>query len=189
MIYMDMLSMRDLDKETIETIFSRAQKAERGKSSQRNGIVATAFFEPSTRTKLSFQSAAERLGMKVIDFLTETSSLVKGESFSDTIRMLDNYCDALVVRHPREGSARLAAKLALHPVINGGDGGNEHPTQALIDLYTMRKEKGKIAGLDVVLFGDLKHARTMHSLIYGLAMFGAKITLISPKDLKHHLNS
>ena len=184
MIYMDIISMRDLDKETIEAIFSRATRAERGKSAERKGIVATAFFEPSTRTKLSFQSATERLGMKVIDFLTETSSLVKGESFSDTIRMLDNYCDALVVRHPKEGSARLAAKLANHPVINGGDGGNEHPTQALIDLYTIRKEKDRIAGLNVVLFGDLKHARTMHSLIYGLAMFEAQITLIAPKGLE-----
>ena len=98
--------------------------------------------------------------------------------------MFDNYADAIVVRHPREGSARLAAKLARHPVINGGDGANEHPTQALIDLYTIQKEKGKLEGLSVVLFGDLKHARAMHSLIYGLAMFGAKIRMIAPQGLE-----
>ncbi|VVB97932.1 Aspartate carbamoyltransferase [uncultured archaeon] len=98
--------------------------------------------------------------------------------------MLDNYADVIVIRHPREGSAKLAAKLASHPVINGGDGANEHPTQALMDLYTIRKEKGKIAGLNIVLFGDLKHARAMHSLLYGLAMFGANITLISPKGME-----
>ncbi len=184
MISMDIISMRELDKKTIESIFERAGKIEKGDYKEREGIVATAFFEASTRTKLSFQSAAERLGMKVVDFNPETSSLAKGESFSDTVRMLDNYADAIVVRHPKDGSARLAAKLAKHPVINGGDGANEHPTQALIDLYTIRKEKARIAGLNVVLFGDLKHARAMHSLLYGLAMFGANITLIAPKGME-----
>ncbi len=181
---MDIISMRELDKKTIEAIFGRAEEMEKGKFRERKGILATAFFEASTRTKLSFQSAAERLGMKVIDFAPESSSLVKGESFSDTIRTLDNYADAMVLRHPKEGSSRLAARLAGHPVINGGDGANEHPTQALVDLYTIRKEKGKIQDLNIVLFGDLKHARTMHSLIYALAMFGAKITLIAPKGME-----
>lgn len=181
---MDVLSMRELDKKTIESIFERAAKIEKGGYKERKGIMATAFFEPSTRTKLSFQSAAVRLGMKVVDFNPETSSLAKGESFSDTARMLDNYADVIVVRHPKEGSARLAARLAKHPVINGGDGGNEHPTQALIDLYTIKKEKGKLSGLNIVFFGDLKHARTMRSLIYGLAMFGNSITLIAPRGLE-----
>lgn len=184
MISMDIISMRDLDKKTIESIFERTEKIEKGEFKERKGIAATAFFESSTRTKLSFQSAASRLGMKIVDFAPETSSLAKGESFSDTVRMLDNYGDVIVIRHPKEGSARLAAKLAKKPVINGGDGANEHPTQALIDLYTIRKEKGKIAGLNIVFFGDLKHARTMHSLLYGLAMFGANITLIAPKGLE-----
>lgn len=184
MIYMDMISMRDLDCRKIESIFGRAERIERGKFRERKGILATLFFEPSTRTKASFLSAASRLGLKVIDFAPETSSLVKGESFSDTVRMFDNYADVIAVRHPKEGSARLAAKLAKHPVINGGDGANEHPTQALIDLYTIRKERGKIKGLNVVLFGDLKHARAMHSLIYGLAMFGAKIKMIAPEGLE-----
>lgn len=184
LIPMDLVTMRELDKKTIEAIFERAGEIEKGKVRERKGILATAFFEPSTRTKLSFQSAAVRLGMKVVDFAPETSSLVKGENFSDTVRMLDNYADVMVVRHPKEGSTRLAAKLAKHAVINGGDGANQHPTQALIDLYTIKKEKGKIRGLGVVLFGDLKHARTMHSLLYGLAMFGAEITLIAPKGLE-----
>ncbi|MBU0586657.1 aspartate carbamoyltransferase [Candidatus Micrarchaeota archaeon] len=184
MIYMNIISMRDLDKKTVESIFSLAEKAEKGKLPERKGILATAFFEPSTRTKLSFQSAAERLGMKVVDFIPEVSSLQKGESFSDTVKMLDNYCDIIAIRHPKEGSARLAARLAKHPVINGGDGGNEHPTQTMIDLYTIKKEKGKLDGLNIVFFGDLKHARTMRSLIYGLGMFGANMILISPKGLE-----
>lgn len=176
--------MRDLNKKIILSIFERAAKIEKGKFKERKGILATMFFEPSTRTKTSFLSAASRLGLKVIDFTPETSSLIKGESFSDTVRMFDNYADIIAIRHPKEGSARLAAKLAKHAVINGGDGANEHPTQALIDLYTIMKEKGRIKGLNVVLFGDLKHARAMHSLIYGLAMFGAKIKIIAPQGLE-----
>lgn len=176
--------MRELDKKTIDAIFEHARKIENGEFRERKGIIATAFFEPSTRTKLSFQSAAERLGMKVVDFIPEVSSLVKGESFSDTIRMLDNYADVIVIRHQNEGSSKLAAKLAKKPVINGGDGANEHPTQALIDLYTILKEKKKIAGLKIVLFGDLKHARSMHSLLYGLGMYNTEIVLIAPKGLE-----
>lgn len=176
--------MRDLDKKTINAIFERAEKIEKSQYRERKAILATAFFEASTRTKLSFQSAAQRMGMKVIDFSPEISSLAKGENFSDTIRMLDIYADIIVIRHRRDGSAKLAAKLAEHPVINGGDGANEHPTQALTDIYTIKKEKGKIAGLNITLFGDLKHARTMHSLLYGLAMFGANLTLIAPKGLE-----
>lgn len=184
MIVMDIISMRDLNKKEIDAIFKRAEEIEKGEYKERKGIVATAFFEASTRTKLSFQSAAERLSMKVVDFVPEVSSLIKGESFSDTVKILDNYADILIIRHPKEGSARLAAKLAKKPVINGGDGTNEHPTQALIDLYTIKKENGSIAGCNIVLFGDLKHARTMHSLLYGLAMFGANITLIASKGME-----
>jgi aspartate carbamoyltransferase catalytic subunit len=122
--------------------------------------------------------------MEYIDFLTETSSLKKGESFTDTIKTVSGYADVLVVRHPKEGSARLAAAVSNKPVINGGDGGNQHPTQTLIDLYTIKREKGKITGLNVTLMGDLKHARTMHSLLYALGMFGANITLMAPKGLE-----
>ncbi len=185
---MDLISFRDLDKEQAEKIFAEAKKMDgqlaSGKVEKIDGILATMFFEPSTRTKLSFQAAGERLGLQVIDFLTEKSSVKKGESFVDTIKTVDGYADVIAIRHPAEGSARLAAEVADAPVLNGGDGANQHPTQTLLDLYTIRKLKGKIAGQKVHLVGDLKHARTMHSLLYGLAMFGAEITMVAPKGLE-----
>lgn len=192
---MDLISFRDLDKGTVEKIFGLAEEMdgqlERRKVEKLEGIMATLFFEPSTRTKLSFQSAAERLGLQVVDFLADRSSLKKGESFTDTIKTVDGYCDIIAMRHPAEGAARLAAEVAKAPVLNGGDGANQHPTQTLLDLYTMRKLKGRIAGLNVHLVGDLKHARTMHSLLYGLGMFGAKVTMVAPRGLEmeeHMLN-
>ncbi len=182
---MDLISIRDLDKKEIEKILNLAEEMAKGKIKKRpDKILATLFFEPSTRTRLSFQAAALRLGMNYIDFSPETSSVKKGETFIDTVRVISGYADVLVIRHPKEGTARLAADLVDKPVINGGDGGNQHPTQALIDLFTIRKTKGKIANINISLVGDLKHARTMQSLVYALAMFGAKITLISPKGLE-----
>lgn len=183
---MDLISIRDTDKETIEGILSSAHKIKKGekKVGLAGKILATMFFEPSTRTKLSFQSAAMRCGMEVLDFSPGSSSLKKGESFNDTIRTVEGYADVMAMRHPKEGSARLAADTLEKPVINGGDGGNQHPTQTLIDLFSIKEEKGKIEGLNVTLMGDLKHARTMRSLVYGLAMFGAKVTLVSPKGLE-----
>jgi aspartate carbamoyltransferase catalytic subunit len=181
---MDMLSMREVSKSLAQDIFVRAARMEKGDFERREGVLSTLFFEASTRTKSSFLSAGLRLGLKTIDFPPERSSLSKGESFSDTIRMFDNYSDIMAIRHPREGSARLAAKIAAHPVINGGDGANEHPSQALIDLYTIKKEKKKIEGLKVALFGDLKHARAMHSLMQALALFGADMRIISPPGLE-----
>ncbi|MFH2106646.1 MAG: aspartate carbamoyltransferase [Candidatus Micrarchaeota archaeon] len=189
---MDLISIRDVEKRQIEEILSLAEKMENKRTKDFEGKnIATLFFEPSTRTKLSFQSAAQRLGMQVIDFLTETTSLKKGESFTDTIKTVNGYADLMVVRHPVEGSSRLAAQVSTVPIVNGGDGANQHPTQTLIDLYTIKKFKGKIKDLHVAVMGDLKHARTMHSLIYALAMFGAKIKLICPKGLEledSHLN-
>ncbi len=182
---MDLISIRDLDKKELEKILALAEDMANGKPKKKHdGILATLFFEPSTRTRLSFQSAALRLGMNYIDFTAETSSIKKGETFIDTIKVISGYADVLVIRHPKEGSARLGADVSEKPVINGGDGGNQHPTQALIDLFTIRKIKGKISNLNISLVGDLKHARTMQSLVYALAMFGAKITLISPKGLE-----
>lgn len=183
---MDVISIRDMGKGGIEEILDSAQAIEsrKRKPATEGKVLATLFFEPSTRTKLSFQSAALRSGMEYIDFLPETSSLKKGESFEDTIRTVCGYADALVIRHPREGAARLAADITDKPVINGGDGANQHPTQTLIDLYSIRKTKGRIKGLNVTLLGDLKHARTMRSLAYALAMFEAKVTLVSPKGLE-----
>lgn len=183
---MDLISIRDLDKEKVEDILDLADEVADGKKKPdfKGKIIATLFFEPSTRTKLSFQSAAMRAGMKDLDFLADLSSLKKGESFADTIKTVEGYADVLVVRHKKEGSARLAADMSEKPIVNGGDGGNQHPTQTLIDLFSIRRMKGKIKGLSVTLMGDLKHARTMRSLLYGLAMFGANVTLIAPSGLE-----
>jgi aspartate carbamoyltransferase catalytic subunit len=154
-----------------------------GTHALRGRVIANMFFEASTRTNTSFQVAAMRLGANVIQFFPERSSVQKGESFEDTIRMMDGYVNGIVIRHPEAGSAQRAAEVAENPVINAGDGGNQHPTQTLLDLYTIRKLKGKIEGCNIVLFGDLKHARAMRSLLYGAAMFGASITLSSPQSL------
>lgn len=183
---MDVISIRDLKKEDIEGILDETEAIEKGdkRPDLKGKVLATLFFEPSTRTKLSFQAASLRAGMEYIDFSPETSSLKKGESFEDTIRTVTGYADVLVVRHPTEGSARLAADIIDRPVINGGDGGNQHPTQTLIDLYSIKKAKGRIKGLNVTLLGDLKHARTMRSLAYALGMFQAKVTLVSPPGLE-----
>jgi aspartate carbamoyltransferase catalytic subunit len=144
-------------------------------------ILANMFFEPSTRTKFSFASAMQKLGGQVLTLEdTESTSIVKGESLIDTIKMMERYSDLMVIRHPREGSARLAAEVSSKPVINGGDGANQHPTQTLLDLYTIRRLKGQIEGLNVALIGDLKHGRVMKSLAYALAMLDAKLILIAP---------
>jgi aspartate carbamoyltransferase catalytic subunit len=139
-------------------------------------ILATLFYEASTRTRFSFESAMMRLGGRVLSSADpKTTSAAKGESIADTIRVLENYADAIVIRHPCEGSVRVAADFADVPIINAGDGGHEHPTQTLCDLYTLRREKGSLKNLNVLLWGDLKNGRTVHSLVYGLARFGARI--------------
>ena len=183
---MDLISIRDLGKKDIEGILDSADELAKGKrkSDLKGKVLATLFFEPSTRTKLSFQSAALYSNMEYIDFLPETSSLKKGESFIDTVKTVAGYADALAIRHPKEGAARMAADAIDKPVVNGGDGANQHPTQTLIDLFSIRSTKGRITGLNVTLLGDLKHARTMRSLVYGLAMYGAKVTLVSPPGLE-----
>ena len=185
-VNMDLISIRDLSKKDIEGILDAAEEIEKGKRkiNLAGKILATLFFEPSTRTKLSFQSAALRDNLGYVDFIPETSSLKKGESYVDTIKTVAGYADVLAVRHPKEGAARVAADSVDKPVINCGDGANQHPTQTLIDLFSIRKGKGRINGLNVTLLGDLKYARTMRSLVYGLAMFGANVTLISPPGLE-----
>lgn len=182
----DLISIRELEKTEIEKILSLSEQMDKNSKSKKlnDKILVTLFFEPSTRTRLSFQVAATRLGMDYIDFSPETSSLKKGESFIDTLKVVSGYADLLVVRHPKEGSARLAADISETPIINGGDGGNQHPTQTLIDLYTIKRTKGTLNKLNVTLVGDLKHARTMHSLIYALSMYNNDITLISPEGLE-----
>ena len=142
----------------------------------RGKIMASLFFEPSTRTRLSFETAMHRLGGSVITASdVGATSLAKGESIADMARVVGSYADIIVVRHPWEGTARVVADYAGVPVINAGDGSHEHPTQTLCDLYTIKKERKTIRGLNIALWGDLKHGRTVHSLAYALARFGATI--------------
>ncbi len=190
MVNLDLISFRDIDKEFINKVFEKATIFEHSSDAMKytDKIVFTLFFEPSTRTRLSFQTAAKRLGCKVVDFNEKVSSTKKGESLKDTIKIIDSYGDLLILRSEYEGAARFAADISKNPVVNAGDGSNQHPSQTLIDLYTIKRLKGRIKDQNVFLFGDLKHARTMHSLIYGLAMFGANIYLVSPYGLEMDAN-
>jgi aspartate carbamoyltransferase catalytic subunit len=148
-------------------------------------VVATLFFEPSTRTRLSFESAASRLGAKVIGFSEPGSTSVqKGESLRDTIRTVSNYSDIIVMRHPKEGSARFASEVASVPIINAGDGANQHPTQTLLDMYSIRKTQGTLDNLNVAFVGDLKYGRTVHSLVMALTQYNTTFHLVSPLLLK-----
>ncbi len=189
----DLISALDLTRGSMEQLFDLADRlrreiGERGVLSYAQGkILATVFLEPSTRTRLSFQFAMVKLGGAVIDFGPEqAASIAKGESFEDTIRMIDGYHpDLIVVRHREPGSARKAAEIAHAPVINAGDGWNEHPTQALLDLYTIKRELGKIDGLTIGIMGDLKHGRTPSSLSYALSKYkNIKIHYIAPSQLQ-----
>jgi aspartate carbamoyltransferase catalytic subunit len=187
----DVISIRDLSRPEIESVLEAARRmipyAEGKKPSRalEDKIVAMAFFEPSTRTRLSFESAVQRLGGRCITIADPAvSSVRKGESLYDTVRMLSAYADAIVLRHPNEGSARLAATASDKPVINAGDGAGQHPTQTLLDLATMQEAFGTLTGLRVVLLGDLKYGRTVHSLAYALAVFGAELVLSSPPSLR-----
>jgi len=187
----DIISIKDFSKEEIEYILDYAKhmipyaSAEKHTTTLQHQILATLFFEPSTRTRLSFESAMHRLGGNVIGFADPSgTSLKKGESLADTVRMADEYSDVIVIRHPQEGAARLAAEFSEVPVINAGDGAGQHPTQCLLDLFTILTEKKKIKGNNVVLLGDLKYGRTVHSLAYALALFKADLTFVSPETLK-----
>lgn len=184
-----LVTIDDLSETEIQAIFALAdeflaEKGTPGKPYRVQGnlhladdfILATLFYEASTRTRFSFESAMLRLGGHVLSSADpKTTSAAKGETIADTIRVLENYADAIVIRHPCEGSIRVAADYADVPIINAGDGGHEHPTQTLCDLYTLQREKGTLKNLNVLLWGDLKNGRTVHSLVYGLARFGARI--------------
>ena len=148
-------------------------------------VIATLFFEPSTRTRLSFESAINRLGGKVVGFSDATiSSITKGETLNDTIRTVNNYCDLIVMRHPIEGSAIFASEISTVPVINAGDGANQHPTQTLLDLYSIRKTQGTLENLNIFMVGDLKYGRTVHSLMMAMSRWNATFNFISPDELK-----
>jgi len=187
----DIISLEDLSNEEISFIFNTADKFEpiaRGKkksSALAGKVMAALFFEPSTRTRLSFESAMQRLGGNVIGFAEPTtSSIAKGETLADTIKTVEKYSDVIVIRHPKMGAARLAAEVAEIPVINAGDGAGHHPTQTMLDLYTIRKTMGKFKNLNVGLIGDLKYGRTVHSLAYAASRFNNKLFLISPLGLE-----
>lgn len=191
MIKRDLISIEDLTDQEIEEIFGLADDMlapDRARSAARacaGKIMATLFYEPSTRTRLSFESAMQRLGGSVISCPDmKSSSAAKGESVADTARVVSGYADILVVRHYWDGAARSMAEYAEVPVINAGDGGHEHPTQTLCDLYTLKKEKGALKGLTVVICGDLKHGRTIHSLVYALARFGAHVMTLAAKGME-----
>jgi aspartate carbamoyltransferase catalytic subunit len=186
----DVVSIEDLTIPDVERIFALADQfaaaLERGENLDlaRGLIMATLFYEPSTRTRLSFESAMHRLGGAVISSADmHASSAAKGESLADTARVVSAYADLIVVRHPHDGAARVAAEYAPCPILNAGDGSREHPTQTLCDLYILRKKKGRLKGLTVAICGDLKYGRTVHSLIYALARFGANIVAVPNRGL------
>ena len=186
----DIISMNDMSKEEILEILEIAEKIENSSEKEKlnflkGKIIATLFFEPSTRTKMSFESAAFRLGAQVLQLPPlEQSSVKKGESFSDTIRMVESYSDVIVVRNPNDGAARLASTTSKKPVINAGDGSNQHPSQTLLDLYTIKEEKGTLSNLSIAFVGDLKYGRTVHSLVKALTHFNPTIYFVSPKILQ-----
>ena len=187
----DIISIKDFPKKEINYILDYAKemvpyaKGEKQKNIMDGKILSTLFFEPSTRTRLSFESAMNRLGGRVIGFADPRgTSQKKGESLADTIRMADAYSDAIIIRHPQEGAARLAAEFANSPILNAGDGAGRHPTQCLLDLFTIKTEKKKIKNKKIVLLGDLKYGRTVHSLAYALSLYGAELTFVSPTSLK-----
>jgi aspartate carbamoyltransferase catalytic subunit len=182
----DLISIEDLSKEELLYILDVASDMESsGKVLLPERVMATLFFEPSTRTRLSFESAMLRLGGKVLGFDSPSvTSATKGETLYDTIKMVHTYADIIVIRHYLDGAARLAAEASDIPVINAGDGANQHPTQTLLDLYTIRKSQGKLDRLNIVMCGDLKYGRTVHSLAKTLAFFSAKLYFVSPISLR-----
>ena len=183
----DMISLRDMTIDDLWTIVTKAQEVKAGKhrGCLIDKTIASLFFEPSTRTRLSFESAVVQSGGSVFGFADPgSSSQKKGESFSDSIRTITGYCDAMVIRHPVEGAARLASEVATVPVINAGDGANQHPTQTFLDLFTIHEEFGRLKDLKIGIMGDLKYGRTVHSLTHAMALFGAEMVFISPPSLK-----
>lgn len=182
-----LISIEDLSKQKILSILKKAEQFEKDRSGKQltGKIIASLFFEPSTRTRLSFESAILRLDGKVIGFSdSSNSSVSKGEVLEDTIKTVNKYCDAIVMRHPENGAAERASKVSDVPIINAGDGSNEHPTQTLLDLYSIQETQNNLGGLTIGLAGDLKYGRTVHSLIKAMLLFEAKFVLIAPEELQ-----
>jgi len=181
------VSLRDMSSEDLMRIVRATEEVKAGAhgSFLEGMAIACLFFEPSTRTRLSFESAVLQKGGRVFGFANpKGSSQSKGESFADTVRTVEGYCRAMVIRHPVEGAARLAAKTVSVPVVNAGDGANQHPTQTFLDLFTMYERFERLDGLKIGMMGDLKYGRTVHSLTHAMAMFGAEMTFISPPSLR-----
>jgi aspartate carbamoyltransferase catalytic subunit len=182
-----LVSISDYTKEEYLRILKLAAEFEKNPVQDilKGYVVATLFFEPSTRTRLSFESAVNRLGGRVLGFSdSSTSSATKGETLRDTIRTVSNYCDLIVMRHPLEGAARFASEVSRVPIINAGDGANQHPSQTLLDLYSIFKTQKTLDNLNIFLVGDLKYGRTVHSLLMAMSQFNASFYFISPDELK-----
>ena len=186
----NIISVRDLDKQKLELIFDATDKIidmsqDKRREIARGKTLGYLFFEPSTRTRLSFESAIALLGGTSLGIADATSSSIhKGETLGDTVKVISSYCDVLVLRHSLDGSSRFAAEISNKPVINAGSGTEEHPTQTIQDLYTIKKEKKKIDGLKIGIAGDLKYGRTVYSLLYGLRNYDVDLHLISPESLR-----
>lgn len=185
----DIVSIKDFGKDDLEFVFDATDRISRLKRGERSELgkgrtLGYIFYEPSTRTRMSFEAAMASLGGSSIGIADlKSSSVEKGESLADTIRIIDLYSDVIVLRHPLDGSSRFAGELSQNPIINAGSGSEEHPTQALLDMYTILKEKGTLDGLSLAIVGDLKYGRTVYSLLYGLANYKANIHLVSPPSL------
>ncbi|MCF0178495.1 MAG: aspartate carbamoyltransferase [Bacteroidales bacterium] len=182
-----LISIHDFSKEEMLHILDIATEMERNKSQKilEGKVVACLFFEPSTRTRLSFETAANRLGARVIGFSdVGNTSISKGESLKDTIKMVSNYVDLIVMRHPLEGAARYASEISHLPIVNAGDGANQHPSQTLLDMYTIRQTQGRLDNLTINMVGDLKYGRTVHSLLQAMSHFSPSFIFTAPDALK-----
>ena len=182
-----LISIGDFTKEEILHVLETAKEFEQNKEQNflEGKVIASLFFEPSTRTRLSFETAINRLGAKVIGFSDATNtSQSKGETLKDTIKMVNNYVDMIVMRHPLEGSSRYASEVADVPVVNAGDGANQHPSQTLLDLYSILQTQGTLEGLTINMVGDLKYGRTTHSLLQAMSHFNTKFIFTAPEELK-----
>lgn len=182
----NILSIPDFTREELELVVDTAArlKAEPRNDLLQGKLIASCFFEPSTRTRLSFETAVQRLGGRVIGFADgSNTSARKGETLADSIQIISSYSDAVVMRHPKEGAARLASEFSPVPVINGGDGSNQHPTQTLLDLFTIKETQGTLDGLTIAFVGDLKYGRTVHSLTQALSLFNCRFYFVAPEAL------
>jgi len=187
MIGKSLVSIIDYTKDEYLKILDLAAKFEQQPKQKllEGYVIATLFFEPSTRTRLSFESAVNQLGGKIIGFSDiGTTSVTKGETLNDTIKIVCNYCDMIVMRHPLEGSARYASEVSSVPVVNAGDGANQHPTQTLLDMYSIQKTQGRLDDVNIFMVGDLKYGRTVHSLLMAMSQFRTTFHFISPDELK-----